>query len=53
MAKKKAAKRGAKKKTGARKPRLRDLSTRKGDLTGGGQLGGQFGQFGAIVKKTQ
>jgi len=31
---------------------VRDLSTRKGDLAGGGQLSGQFGQFGAIVKKT-
>jgi hypothetical protein len=53
MAKKKA-KRGEakKKKASARKPRVRDLSTRKGDLAGGGQLGGQFGQFGAIVKKT-
>ena len=53
MAKKKAAKRGAKKKTGAGKARLRDLITRKGDLTGGGFGSGQFGQFGGIVKKTQ
>ncbi len=55
MAKKKAAKRGAKKKTGAGKARLRDLSTRKGDLAGGGQhgVGGQMGQFGGIVKKIQ
>jgi hypothetical protein len=52
MAKKKAAKRGAKKKTGAGKARLRDLSTRKGDLAGGGQMG-TFGQFGGIIKKTQ
>jgi hypothetical protein len=55
MAKKKATRGGAKKKTtkaSARKPRVRDLSTRKGDLAGGGQLGGQFGQFGSIVKKT-
>ena len=33
------------------KARVRDLSTRKGDLAGGGQYGGQIGQFGAIVKK--
>ena len=57
MAKKKATRGGAKKKkqkASARKPRVRDLSTRKGDLAGGGQLGqmGQFGQFGGIVKKT-
>ncbi len=52
MAKKKAAKRGAKKKTGSGKARLRDLSTRKGDLAGGGQMG-QMGQFGGIVKKIQ
>ena len=55
MAKKKAAKGGTKKKktkATARKARVRDLSTRKGDLAGGGQLGGQFGQFGSIVKKT-
>jgi len=52
MAKKKAAKRGAKKKTGAAKPRLRDLSTRKGDLSGGGFGGGETG-FGAIIKKTR
>ena len=53
MARKKATKGGAKKKKpGARKARVRDLSTRKGDLAGGGQLSGQFGQFGSIVKKT-
>jgi hypothetical protein len=51
MAKKKVAKRGAKKKTGAGKARLRDLSTRKGDLAGGGIGGGEMGQFGGIVKK--
>jgi hypothetical protein len=52
MAKKKAKRGGAKgKKASARKPRVRDLSTRKGDLAGGGQMG-QFGQFGSIVKKT-
>ena len=53
VAKKKAAKRGAKKKSGAGKVRLRDLSTRKGDLAGGGQygVGGQLGQFGGIIKK--
>jgi hypothetical protein len=55
MAKK--AKRGGakKKKASARKARVRDLSTRKGDLAGGGFGGGQlgqFGQFGGIVKKT-
>ena len=55
MAKKKVAKRGAKKKTRAGKAVLRDLSTRKGDLAGGGQhgIGGQMGQFGGIIKKTQ
>ena len=55
MAKKKATRGGAKKKNPratARKARVRDLSTRKGDLAGGGQLSGQFGQFGSIVKKT-
>jgi hypothetical protein len=55
MARKKATRGGAKKKkpkASARKARVRDLSTRKGDLAGGGQLGGQFGQFGSIVKKT-
>ena len=54
MAKKKATKGGAKKKkpkASARKARVRDLSTRKGDLAGGGQMG-QMGQFGGIVKKT-
>ena len=53
MAKKKAKRGGAKKKkASARKPRVRDLSTRKGDLAGGGFGGGQFGQFGGIIKKT-
>ncbi len=55
MAKKKATRDGAtkkKKKASAPKARVRDLSTRKGDLAGGGQFGGQFGQFGSIVKKT-
>jgi hypothetical protein len=55
MAKKKATRGGAKKKkpkATARKARVRDLSTRKGDLAGGGFGGGQFGQFGGIVKKT-
>ena len=59
MAKKKA-KTGSKgksktrraKKAGTGKARVRDLSTRKGDLAGGGVGGGQFGQFGGIVKKT-
>ena len=56
MGRKKAKVGGAKKKrkAGARKAsgaQVRDLSTRKGDLAGGGQFGGQFGQFGAIVKK--
>jgi hypothetical protein len=54
MAKKKAAKGKAKRKTGSGKARLRDLSTRKGDLAGGGLMGGgQMGQFGGIVKKIQ
>ena len=55
MAKKKAAKRGAtKRKSSAGKARLRDLSTRKGDLAGGGQQGsGIFGQIGGVLKKTQ
>ena len=55
MAKKKGTRGGAKKKTtkaSPRKARVRDLSTRKGDLAGGGFGGGQFGQFGGIVKKT-
>jgi hypothetical protein len=56
MAKKKGTRGGAKKKTtkaSPRKARVRDLSTRKGDLAGGGfGGGGQFGQFGGIVKKT-
>ena len=62
MARKKTKTGGAKRtrktdgagKTRARKARVRDLSTRKGDLAGGGQLGqfGQFGQVGGIVKKT-
>ena len=53
MGKKKAAKRGAKKKTGAGKARLRDLSTRKGDVAGGGFGGGGQMGFGAVVKKIQ
>jgi hypothetical protein len=55
MAKKKTTKGGAgrkKSKTSRRKARVRDLSTRKGDLAGGGFGGGQFGQFGGTVKKT-
>ena len=51
MAKKKKQKPGARK-ASRPKAKVRDLSTRKGDLAGGGQFGGQFGQFGAIVKKT-
>ena len=36
-----------------RKARVRDLSTRKGDLAGGGiRLRRAFGEFGSIVKKT-
>jgi hypothetical protein len=40
MAKKKAAKRGAKKKVDARKARIRDLGSRKSDVMGGGFGGG-------------
>lgn len=49
MAKKKAAKGGAKKKkVDARKARIRDLGPRKGDVMGGGQQGGFQGGFGTI-----
>jgi hypothetical protein len=50
MAKKKAAKGGAKKKkVDARAARIRDLGVRKGDVMGGGFGGGQIG-LGSIKK---
>ncbi len=50
MAKKKAAK--TKKARSAKKPRLRDLRVRKGDLAGGGQLGVGSGFSAGIVQKS-
>ena len=50
MAKKKAAKR--KKARAAKKPRLRDLGVRKGDLAGGGFGGGLTGFAGGTVQKS-
>ncbi len=52
MAKKKAAKSGAKKKkVDARAARIRDLGVRKGDAMGGGNLG-QTGFGAGAIKKT-
>ena len=51
MAKKKAAK--TKKARAGKKPGLRDLRVRKGDLAGGGNLGTGFSGFSAgTVKKS-
>ena len=54
MAKKKAKTPRTRKKASTRKARVRDLSTRKGDLAGGGfGGGGGFSGFSSVVKKTQ
>jgi hypothetical protein len=52
MAAKKKSSRAKKKKVDARKAKIRDLASRRGDVTGGGFGGGGFSGFSAIKKTT-